>query len=135
GVVLPDWEQAALHDSTPDLHGHRGLIHPPLLTRRETVEEGSAPMVEPLPSLVHNVYRVSHRRRGDIAVWMPFGHHLCEVLGRELLRGRIGLSVRCERSHAGVRRRRRRLDSCVRVALVVVANEESIVVAVQGPRD
>ena len=92
-------------------------------------------MVEALAGLVHEVDRVADRGGGHIAVRVPRGHHLGQVLRRQLLALRDRLAERRERGHARVRRGRGGLDPGIGVALVVVADEQRVVVAVQGPGD
>ncbi len=66
---------------------------------------------------------------------VPLGHHPGQVLRRQLLARRVGLAGRGERGQPRVRRGRRDLDAGVRVALVVVADEQRVVVAVQRAGD
>ena len=92
-------------------------------------------MVQALAGLVHQVDRVADGRGGHVAVRVALGHHLGQVLRRQLLAFRYRLAERRERRHARVGRGRRRLDAGVGVALVVVADEQRVVVPVQRAGD
>ena len=134
-VVLPDREEPGLDDPPAQLDRHRGLVDPALLARRVAVQEGRAHVVEALAGLVHQVDGVAHRRGGHVAVRVSLGHHLGQVLRRQLLALGDRLAERRERGHARVGRGRRGLDAGVGVALVVVADEQRVVVAVQRAGD
>src|ERR1017187_5269484 len=113
---------------------HLFIEQPALGTGTKNVEECGPRLAQGFPDLVHQVERMRNRRGGDALYRrVTADDHFRDVRGEKGLAFGDLLAGRGERGRGAVWRRRRGLDSRVRIRLVVVADEENFVIAVHHP--
>ena len=131
GVPLPHGIESAFDDQSAQINRSGSLVYEALLARSVDHQVSRAFEIQSLAYFVHQVDRISHARGRHVAVRMARRHHAGEILGEQFFAFWNFGAGRRESRHAAIRRARRRLNAGVRVLLVVVANNQAVVVAIE----
>src|SRR5579864_7399181 len=133
-IPLPDRIEPALNDHTSKINRAWRLVHETLLARSVYHEIRSASVIQALANFVHQIDRVADAGRRHVAMGMPGCHHPGKIFGKQLLSfGDLGPRGR-EGRHASIRRARGCLNARVRVLLIVVADDQAVVIAIERAR-
>src|SRR6202167_169188 len=130
-IPLPHGVEPAFDNQPAKIDRARRLVDEAFLAGGVNHQIRRTLMVEPLADFVHQVDGVAYAGGTYVAMRMASSHHAGEVLGKQFLAFRNFRTGRREGRHAPVRRPRRRLDTGVRILLIVITDNQAVVIAIK----